>query len=240
MNSLMNVPGRLVASTLLAIGLGMPALADDDEAIDVTEGGEQIVLLQDDSLDNWAIHVDPRTEPYSPDSKAEGIFTVTDGLLEVTGERFACLTTKEAYENYHLVLEFKWGEKKWAPRADVIRDSGILMHCVGPDKIWTTSIECQIQEGDCGDFFMVGNTTLTVDGETKTGGRFIKSPDAENPNGEWNTIEVICDGDRITNIVNGTVVNDGTGASVTAGRIALQSEGAEVFYRDVILKPIAR
>ena len=234
-----NLPRRLGAIGVIVSTLGTSAMAQD-KVIDVTEGGEQIVLLQNDNLDNWVVFVDPRTEPYDPKSKTEGIFTVKDGLLEVTGERFACLTTREAYKNYHLVLEFKWGEKKWAPRADVIRDSGILMHCVGPDKIWTTSIECQIQEGDCGDFFMVGGTTLTVDGETKTGGRFIKSPDAEKPHGEWNTIEVICDGDRITNIVNGTVVNEGTGASVTAGRIALQSEGAEVFYRNVILKPIAR
>jgi hypothetical protein len=43
---------------------------------------------------------------------------------------------------------------------------------------------------------------------------------------------------KITNIVNGVVVNEGTRASVTGGRILLQSEGAEVYYRNVGLRPI--
>ena len=61
---------------------------------------------------------------------------------------------------------------------------------------------------------------------------------AVKPAGEWNTIEVVCDGDKITNIVNGVVVNEGSHASVTKGRILLQSEGAEVYYRKVELRPL--
>ena len=67
-----------------------------------------------------------------------------------------------------------------------------------------------------------------------------KTKDAEKPNGEWNTIEVVCDGDKITNIVNGVVVNEGSMASVTKGKIVLQSEGAEVFYRKVELTPLTK
>src|SRR5581483_9157195 len=54
------------------------------------------------------------------------------------------------------------------------RDSGILLHCVGPDGAaggqWMESQECQIIEGGCGDFIMVGGRgkpKLTV--ETRTG-----------------------------------------------------------------------
>ncbi|RUL84644.1 3-keto-disaccharide hydrolase [Tautonia sociabilis] len=233
---------RSIALGLIAAALGAPAALAlaADEAIDVTEGGEAIVLLHEGDLENWTVFVDPRTEPYSPESSTEGIFTVEDGVLHVTGERFACLTTTDAYQNYRLVLEFKWGETRWPPRAEAKRDSGVLLHCVGPDRIWTKSIECQIQEGDCGDFYMVGGTSLTVGGKAQTGGRFVKTTDAEKPNGEWNTIEVVCDGDRIVNIVNGTVVNEGTASSETAGRILLQSEGAEVFYRNVKLLPLDR
>ncbi len=71
-------------------------------------------------------------------------------------------------------------------------------------------------------------------------GRVIKTIDAEKPSGEWNTIEVVCDGDKIINIVNGVTVNEGTKASLTKGKILLQSEGAEVYYRKVELRPIAR
>ncbi|HEV3166411.1 MAG TPA: DUF1080 domain-containing protein, partial [Isosphaeraceae bacterium] len=90
---------------------------------------------------------------------------------------------------------------------------------------------------DCGDFYMVGGTSLVVDGKVNKG-RAVKTKDAEKPNGEWNTIEVVCDGDKITNIVNGQVVNEGTGASVSRGKILLQSEGAEVFYRKVEIRPL--
>ena len=40
----------------------------------------------------------------------------------------------------------------------------------------------------------------------------------ENPAGEWNTLECVCDGDKITNILNGKVVNVGTKSSLTRGQ----------------------
>jgi hypothetical protein len=100
------------------------------------------------------------------------------------------------------------------------------------------SIECQIQEGDTGDFWLVDGTSITSDGKTQRNGRIIKKKDAEKPTGEWNTVEVICDGDKIQHIVNGVLVNEGTGASVTKGKILFQSEGAEVFYRKIELKTL--
>jgi hypothetical protein len=83
----------------------------------------------------------------------------------------------------------------------------------------------------------VGGTEITIEGKREKNMR-AKTRDAEKPTGQWNTVEVICDGGTITNIVNGVVVNKGTDASVTKGRILLQSEGAEVFYRRAELTPI--
>jgi len=79
-------------------------------------------------------------------------------------------------------------------------------------------------------------------------GRCIKQPDNENPTGEWNTVELIAFGDDAIHIVNGTVVMrlhgpmriDGDApAPVTSGQIILQSEGAEVFFRDIEIRSIA-
>ena len=69
---------------------------------------------------------------------------------------------------------------------------------------------------------------------------FRGAKDIEKPTGEWNRQEVICDGDSITNIVNGVTVNHGTQSSHTRGKIQLQSEGAEIFFRRVELQPIKR
>jgi hypothetical protein len=201
---------------------------------------EPIKLFNGHDLAGWTAMVDTSAKGYAPDASADPqrVFRVEDGQIHVSGERFGCLTTEKEFENYRLVVEFRWGEKRWAPRETELRDSGILMHCVGEIKVWPKSIECQIIEGNCGDFFMVGDTELTVGGESKKGGRFIRSQNKEKPFGEWNTIEVICDGDKITNIVNGVVVNEGVKASVTRGKIVLQSEGAEVFFRKVELTPL--
>ena len=50
--------------------------------------------------------------------------------------------------------------------------------------------------------------------------------------------EIICDGDRITNRVNGVLVNKGLGAKPSAGKILIQSEGAELFVRRWELWPL--
>src|SRR4051794_28301134 len=63
----------------------------------------------------------------------EKVFTVHDGMIHVSGKTFGGLITEKEYDNYHLVAEFKWGEKTWAPREHAARDSGILLHCVGED-----------------------------------------------------------------------------------------------------------
>ena len=67
---------------------------------------------------------------------------------------------------------------------------------------------------------------------------FRGKQDVESPYGGWTRLEVIADGDRVTNVVNGTVVNEGTRSSITEGRILIQSEGAEIYVRRVDLEPL--
>ena len=64
--------------------------------------------------------------------------------------------------------------------------------------------------------------------------------DLEKPVGEWNTLECICKGDAITNVLNGTVVNACTHSSHSRGKILFQSEGAEVFFRRIELHPVKK
>jgi hypothetical protein len=78
-------------------------------------------------------------------------------------------------------------------------------------------------------------------------GRCIKQPDNEKPTGQWNTVELIAFKDDSIHIVNGKVVmrlhgpvriDSDLPTPVTSGPIILQSEGAEVFYRDIQFRPI--
>jgi len=67
---------------------------------------------------------------------------------------------------------------------------------------------------------------------------FRGKQDAEKPVGEWNRYEIIADGSTITNILNGVTVNKATQVRPSKGRIQLQSEYAEIFFRRVDITPL--
>ncbi|MFN3649545.1 MAG: DUF1080 domain-containing protein [Armatimonadota bacterium] len=196
-------------------------------------------LFNGKNWDGWYTWVPGHGKNNDPDK----IFTIEkDGSIHVTGEKFSFISTDKDYENYRLSVDFKWGQKKWPPRENAVRDAGILYHCVGPDKVWNKSLELQIQEGDTGDMWLTGGEggapSLTVLGKTYTGGRVVKWSDPEKPHGQWNTVMVVAKGDKIEHWVNGKVNMVGTDASLTKGRINLQSEGAELWYRNIMIEPI--
>lgn len=201
-----------------------------------------------------------------------GVYSVVtvDGkpAIRITGQVFGAITSRDEFQNYHLRLQVKWGEKKWPPREKAVRDNGLLYHCIGAEGahggFWKKSFECQIQENDFGDFYSVAGVIVDVTGERKgekgpilfkKGGqkftgvtsRIIKNPLAEKPHGEWNTVELYAVGDTAVHVVNG-VPNmvltglrhkvDGKEVPLTKGQIQLQSEGAEVFYRAIEVRPL--
>lgn len=168
-------------------------------------------------------------------------FSVENGLLHIEGNKFGYMSTEKSYSNYYLKVEFKWGVKKYPPRENGKRDSGVLYHFDSTEKdvVWPKSIECQIQEGDCGDYWCVGTMVDSPNKFENAWGmkHIFRTENFENPTGEWNTIEIICHDGQSEHYVNGHLVNCGIRESVSQGRILLQSEGAEVFYRTVELMP---
>jgi hypothetical protein len=220
------------------------------------------------------------------------VFSVVDQVdgapaIRVSGERWGGLVTREAYRDYRLVVEFRWGLATWGERTNAARDSGILVHAQGPDGntgadgngAWMRSVEAQVIEGGVGDFILVAGfdaeghkmaPRMTAKARKDRDGEPVFDPrgvdtefsderinwlardedwqdrlgfrgrqDVESPYGEWTRLEVIADGDHITNVVNGKVVNEGTRSSLTEGRILIQSEGAEIYFRRIELEPLA-
>jgi hypothetical protein len=170
-----------------------------------------------------------------------GVFSVKDDLLHITGQEFGYIVTDKKFNDFHLIVEFKWGEKKYPPRENRVRDNGILYCVVDSDRVWPRSIECQIQEGDCGDFWLIDSVTIVMDGartQPTKNTRIIKKKDNEKPSGEWNRLEIIFSKGKCTHIMNGVVVNEGTDASLRTGRILIQSEGAEIWYRKIELEEL--
>jgi len=193
-------------------------------------------LFNGKNLDGWYSFLTSKGKNNDP----EKVFLTEDSLLHISGKEFGYIATEKEYTNFHLVVEFKWGVKKYSPRdADTTkRDNGICyyMPAGAKDTVWPVSIECQVQEGDVGDIWLIGNTTMMVDGkrtESKDYNRVIKKRNAEKPNGEWNTVEIIANKGKITYLVNGVVVNEGEDPSIQKGKILIQSEGAEIYYRKI-------
>jgi hypothetical protein len=173
----------------------------------------------------------------SKDKDPKKVFQFDGDVLHVSGEEFGYITTNKKYGDFHFTVEFKWGEKKYAPRLNAKRDAGIMYHVIfyNGDKIWPRSLEYQVQEGDCGDFWMTDSTTIRHHDtltSPRNGFRVAKSSDAEKPNGEWNKAEVIVKDGKITHLLNGKMVNSGELGNTKEGTILLQSEGAEIYYRN--------
>lgn len=196
------------------------------------------VSLLNDGLDGWDIYLE-ETGRKDPDKN----FRMEDGVLHVNGRQVGYVITQKTYGNYHLKVDFKWGLKRWPPRVDAKRDAGVCYHIAPdePDKIWQQCIEYQVQEGDAGDFWLIGNTTIEVNGKRNAPAAYARIPkmkDAEHPSGSWNTLEIISWNGKSVHVLNGEVVNYGKNASIESGRILLQSEYAEVFYRNVRIREL--
>ena len=90
--------------------------------------------------------------------ESRGVLSVTDGMLHISGDGMGYIRTNESYRDYHLIIEFKWGKRTWAPRKRRAKDSGVLVHCIGPDGgfrgRFMAGIEAQIIQGGVGDFIV--------------------------------------------------------------------------------------
>ncbi|WP_435015540.1 3-keto-disaccharide hydrolase [Tundrisphaera sp. TA3] len=260
----------ILAPAATAQELEIPAFA---RAVPEVKSGEP--LLKFNGRDLTGFYVYTKTNKFEDPQK---VFTVQDGVLRISGEDFGGMSTGGNFSDYHLVTEWRWGEKTWDKRAKAARDSGILLHCIGPDGAWggqwMESIECQLIEGGCGDFLVLNlRGTPRMTSATRTGpdkqpyfdpgspaterlkGRInwwgrdpawkdvIDTPEkygVEKPRGQWNRTEVICDGDRIVVLMNGILVNEGTKVAPTEGKIQFQSEGAELFFRKIEVRPLIK
>lgn len=94
-----------------------------------------------------------------------------------------------------------------------------------------------------------GAKTYTVPSKESGGNRIIKDPDNEKPTGEWNTLELLAVGGTAVHIINGKanliLTNsrhkvDNKEVPLTRGKIQLQSESAEVYYRNIQVRPLAK
>ena len=272
--------GALLAA---AIALPAPARAQAQTAIAPTS---LIRLFDGKSLENFQGWLVDHHE-----SDPMCVFTVVDQVdgapaIRISGQVWGGLLTKQAYRDYKLTIEYRWGGATWGDRKNRTRDSGVLIHAQGrPGNTrkdfngpWLQSLEFQIIEGGVGDFISVSGfteggeqvrPTLTVKSRKDRDGENVFDPngearsynsgrvnwwgrsedwadklgfrgpqDVESPGLEWTRLEAIVQGGNLTYYVNGKLVLAGTDSNFTEGKIMIQSEGAEIYFRRIDVEPL--
>ena len=181
-------------------------------------------LFNGKDLEGWTVFTD---DPKG----SEGTWRVEDGVLICRGLPHGYIKTDASYTNY--VLELEW---RWPPKGG--GNSGVLLRVQEPDKVWPKSIEAQLQAGNAGDFWNIGQFGMKTDPNRTSGRNVRKLEAAEKDKGEWNRYVITVNQGNVKLEINGKLVNEATECDVVPGRIALQSEGAEIHFREIVLKKL--
>jgi hypothetical protein len=118
--------------------------------------GEPVALFDGKDIGRWYTFL----RDHGKDRDPNGVFTIRDGVLHISGQDFGGLLTREEYANYEVQMEYAWGGKVWPPREKTARDSGLLVHCTGRDGAvggnWMVGLQCNMLEGATGDLSITG------------------------------------------------------------------------------------
>lgn len=203
---------------------------------------KEIALFNGKDLSGW--HMDVPELDQNPGGKKP--FVVKDGKLVSLGSPGGHLITNASYENYRLVAEYRFSAQPG--------NCGVLVHASTPRRLYgmfPQSMEVQMQSGDAGDFWCIGEDITVpnmvarrgpkenwgVDGDKNRRIQNLTNG-SEKKLGDWNRMIIECRGRKVTVWVNGDLVNMGFNCTVDKGQIAVQAEGSEVEFRKLVLTPL--
>ncbi|MDZ4756110.1 MAG: DUF1080 domain-containing protein [Phycisphaerae bacterium] len=191
--------------------------------------GDPVKLFDGTSLAGW--------KPFLSGGDPAKVWSVRDGVVVCTGNPVGYIATEKEYESFELTLEWRFDASKGDG------NSGVLMRVQGPDKVgneftWPRSVEAQLQSKSAGDIWNIGDVPMKVNTERTKGRHTAKAhPTNEKPLGEWNRYRIVLNGGTLELYVNDLLQNTATDVEVKPGRIALQSEGAHIEFRNIVLRP---
>jgi len=187
---------------------------------------ETVQLFNGKDLSNWVFKLK------DPDIDPSKVFTVQNDVINIKGDPFGYMRTKESYSEYKLHVEWRYPLE--------LSNSGVFIHAKGNDTIWLKCIECQLKAGSAGDFVCMNGSDMNerIDKSVRMVKKLAES--SEKPLGEWNIMEITCKANTIEVTVNGVLQNKGTNLNISSGSICLQSEGKDVEFRNLFLNPLKK
>lgn len=149
---------RSVPLSILSLSLTFNVLAAQEAPSSVSPS-TVVDLLADPELKGFTAHLNPQVSLSDDPRKIWAIGE--NGVMRVSGEGMGYLRTKQAYRDYHLVIDYQWGERTLGSRTERARDCGLLLHAFGPDgsygNTWMSCIEGQLIEGGSGDILVLAS-----------------------------------------------------------------------------------
>jgi hypothetical protein len=137
---------------LAVLGLGTAVATGDDREQTPSRPEKNVALFNGKDLTGLST--------WLKDTKKEDprkVFTVKDGMIHISGDGYGYVATKNAYRDYHVIVEYKWGKR--TDGGKFVRNSGILLHATGPDGgaggTWMSCFECQLAQGCVGDLIVI-------------------------------------------------------------------------------------
>jgi len=196
-------------------------------------------LFNGKNLDGWYAY-EPELGKHADASE---VFKVDQQMIRLYGAKAGYLMSEQSFHNFQLTVEFRWNTDSTFIKKSNSKNSGVmyLVPSATPDTLWPKGIQFQIKEAATGDFVLLQNVTLQINGKLTVPGKSVAAPrfeDAEKPVGEWNAIVITCVNGKVKQELNGKLVNEGVEASVSEGRILLQYEGYPIDFRKVVIKKL--
>ena len=198
-----------------------------------------IQLFNGKNLDGWYA--------YEPESgrhnNASELFTVEDKMIRLYGNKAGYLMSEQSFHDFRLTVEFRWNTDTTFVRKQDSKNSGVmyLVPEETPDTLWPKGIQFQIKEGATGDFILLQDVTLKINGKSTEPGKSVvvkRFEDAAKPAGEWNTMVVTYVNGKVKQELNSKLVNEGSEPSISEGRILLMYEGYPINFRKVEIEEL--
>ena len=192
-------------------------------------GGGWKNILPPPSLKGWTRIAIPPTQPLG--AKQQWSVDKKNKTLVCAGDQgHDWLRYDQEVTDFVFHAEFRF--TKLADESKARYNSGIFVRNNSDGAIWH---QAQIGSSSGGYFFGV----TRVKGENKRLNFQDKTkPSPVKPAGEWNTIEVRAQGNRMTLWVNGGVASEWNDLEVTKGYLGLEAEGYHIVFRNLKIKKL--
>ena len=176
---------------------------------------------------------------------APDTWSVRDGLLICSGKPIGVMRSAKQYENFVLHIEwmhmeaggnsgvFVWSDAEPDPRSRLPNGVEVqMLELAWPSLNKVNGVTPPIAYVH-GELFGVNGVKTTPD--NPRGERSMSIENRCKGRGEWNTYDVVAVDGVIKLAVNGKVVNGISQASKRKGYLCLESEGAEIHFRNIRL-----